>query len=49
MSDESDKAVAECEAAFKRLDELENSLYWIRRMKREIEEDKQKKSAVVAD
>jgi hypothetical protein len=43
MSEADDKAIAECEAAFKRLDELENSLYWVRRMKKEIEEDKQRK------
>jgi hypothetical protein len=40
MSEETDKQVQDCEAAFKRLNELENSLYWVRRMKKEIKADK---------
>lgn len=40
MDEAQQKQVDECNAAFKRLDELERSLYWIRRMKKEIEADK---------
>jgi hypothetical protein len=42
LTDEEKRQIAECEAAFKRLDEVERSLYWVRRMKKEIEEDKKK-------